>query len=208
MTRETMIRELQSMGFCAVPTVETKGEGLQYDYIMPEGAGNGSGRIGSWPVYVLSGPDSGSWSEIKAKLVSGTLDSEDIAGTELGIFVDLIFRDYYGGQFRKIEINDILWNMTELPDRLPDTLYVIFDMGSAGHGNHRPEFYINKEAMYESFREKYCTYVQPWEDMDDDELQEWYERLSDEFSEFPMNSIAEMEEDIMEEEMGWFNFIC
>ena len=186
MTRDELLNELKSVEFCAVPTVMTMDMGIQYDYVYPEGAGSGFGGMGMWPAYFISGIENGKWIEIKQKLKSEMLTVDDLEGTELGIFANNLFEDYYGACFRTIDLNDMLRGLIDLPDDLPDRIYILFDMGDIGYEGHRPEFYIHKKDLLEAFQDAYCTDIEPWDEMGTEELQEWYERIDDEFDEFPM----------------------
>lgn len=193
MKRDEYLEKLKSVSFCALPTVATMDMGLEYDYVCEEGAGTGFGGMGSWPAYMISGIETSRWTRIKKKVEEKELSQNDLEGTELGIFIESIFENYYGGQIRELEINDLLHNLIILPDILPETIYILFDMGGVGYEGHRPEFYISEDEMKEAFKSQYCSYFQAWEDMDDEELELWYSRLDTEFDSFPCFVIGDDE---------------
>lgn len=88
------------------------------------------------------------WTIIKNKLRKRELIRQDLENTELGLFVDEIFNEYYGAQFRKIELNSILENLLNLPIELPQEIYAIFDMGDIGSEEHKPIFMIIKRRCF------------------------------------------------------------
>lgn len=87
--------------------------------------------------------------------------------------------------------NDLLHNLINLPDILPETIYILFDMGDIRYEGHRPEFFISEDEMKEAFKSQYSGYIQEWEDMDDEELESWYSRIDTEFDSFPCFVIGE-----------------
>lgn len=191
MTKDEMLRILKKVEFCAIPTVITMDMGLQYDYVTPEGAGTGFGGMGRWPVYQLSGIEKSRWKEIRTKLSNKTLETLDLQGTDLDNFVESMFNEYYGTQFREIELNEMLVGLLSLPDESPTFFYAIFDMGDIGHEGHIPEFYDSKEKMLSEFQAYYCSDVDAWESMDEETLRSWIDRLDSNFDEFPMYQLEQ-----------------
>ena len=48
----------------------------------------------------------------------------------------------------------------------------------------KPEFFTSEKELKEAFRNRYVDDLTPWEDMNDEELADWYNRLHDEMEEF------------------------
>ena len=182
-TREQLLNKLHDVPFCAIATVVTEDMGLQYDYISSEGSGTGFGGMGRWPAYVFAPIPNDLWHMIRGKLNDGSLRIEDLDGTELKEFAEDLFESYYGGFFRDIELLDMMSGLKDLPESISTPFYCLFDMGDSGYANHRPVFYATEGDFIEAFIDTYCSYFDKWEEMDTEDLENWWERIED--GEFP-----------------------
>lgn len=173
MNRDEMINELKNAGIRAVPTVCTMDMGLQYDYITPFGPGTGFGGMGTWPLYRMPLVEATLWNDIVQKVKSDTIMLEDLYGTGL---------DEVIGQVQTInkEINysNLLRNIVNI--EYPCTeYYCLFDAGEWYDDRLAVEFYINESEALNAFADQYCYEDNSWEDLDDQEIEDWYNRLSD-----------------------------
>ncbi len=197
---EALLKRLKSTPFNAMPTVATYDMGLQYDYVMPEGAGSNLGSMGQWPAYWFAGIPDGKWQEIRNALSESKLTIDLLHGTDLHAFAEHIENDYYGAQFRKIELNDMLSELLTLPDSLPERFFSLFDMGYSGYSGHKPLFFETEEAFLDEFKKSYCWDIVKWDEMTDESLIYWADRIDMFLGEFPYyhfsgNSDSEEEND-------------
>ncbi len=193
MIREELIQKLSQVSFCAIPTVQTEDMGLEYDYITPKGAGSSFGNIGDWPAYKLRKIPDDQWKKIKEKVEQKSLTEADLSGTELGKLVDDL-HSIYGDLYARFypDLPDLLAGIKKLPDELPDFYYCRIDCGSWGD---KPDFYIDRKSFLEDFEVHYCSYITEWNEMSDEELQDWLDRTADDLDDFPFQ-IFDEEEDV------------
>lgn len=180
--RAKTIKQLQELGFRAIPTVATYDMGLQYDCICHDGAGTGLGNILSWPAYVFRKIDALKWTTIRGKIIDGTVCIGDLQGTDLFPFVDSILLNSSKAENKSLSI--LLGDLKGFPENFDTVFYCLFD--DVDWDYDRPEFYETKEEMISAFEEKYCIYAE-WETMDDEELEMWLERSKDDLAQFPVN---------------------
>ena len=185
MTLEEKKLILKQIVCVAVPTIATPDMGLQYDYITSEGAGSNLGNMGSWPAHKLRGVSQKKWDTIRHSLREGSFKRKTLYNTDLYSFSKCLSEEYYGGQFKKISLNQMFQGLLKLPEKTPETIYCLFDLGDIGYEGHVPEFYANEEDFIFAFRDTYCSYVDKWEDMSDEELEQWYSRTKDDLNGFP-----------------------
>ena len=181
MTREEMISALRAAGVRAIPTVATYDMGLQYEYITPEGAGTGFGGMGQWPLWKFSAIPVEQWMQIKQSLDDETLSIEGLDGTGLDGLFDAIYT------FDKLDPSDVFAELSDI-DASAGTFYCLFDAGMMYC--ERPQFYATQEEAIKAFAGAYCNDVESWDGMDDDELTEWYGKLSDELDAMPFMEVS------------------
>lgn len=189
MSREELIQKLSTIPFCAIPTVVTEDMGLEYDYVTSKGAGSSFGNIGDWPAFKMRGIPVEQWKTIKDKVESQTLEEKDLKNTDLGLLVDNL-HDLYGNLYEKyyMDISNTFKSVLTLPDILPEQFFCRIDLVNWGD---IPDFYVEEDQFLEAFENYYCCDVTEWDDMSDDELNFWYDRIKDDFSSFPYNSFDE-----------------
>mgnify|MGYP000491644776 CR=1 FL=1 len=171
MNREEMLKKLHEVSFCAVATVATMDMGLQFDYINSEGAGTGLGAFGGWPAFILRQIEYSQWKIIREKVASDTLCIDDLIGTDLENLANAI-KGFHQDQFDNLSCT--FANLTMLPDKLTDSFYCRYDLRA---WDDTPDFFEKEIDFLEEFDSIYCGELQIWDDMGDDELKEWLERI-------------------------------
>ena len=179
MKREEMIREMTKLPVRAVPVVYTDDIGIVYDYIVPEGAGQGMGAFVQWPVLHLKGVEQSQWDMIRQKIEEEMLRPEDLTGSSLEVLADWMKNcnpRYYE------ELSESFSELTELSEISPEVLYCLFDVSG---GYDEPRFFDDEEIFMEEFRSSYCNAPCTWETLEDDEIEEWYNRINEELDGVP-----------------------
>ena len=54
-----------------------------------------------------------------------------------------------------------------------------------GSGDYKPLFFGSEEAFLAAFREKYCLDIIKWDEMTNDDLTYWADRIDEFLEEFP-----------------------
>mgnify|MGYP000978758238 FL=1 len=188
MTREQLLKKLHSLSFCAIPTVETMDMGLEFDFVNSEGAGTVLGAFGEWPAIMLRRIENPQWSLIRDKIKNKTLNPSDIMGTDLEHFANAL-REFHEDDYYKL--SETLAGLLELPVLIGKVFYCRYDLGS---WDDKPDFFANESDFLAAFESYYCYYLINWDDMDDGDLEYWFDRIEDEFSEFQYISYSEDEE--------------
>ncbi len=173
-----MIAELKSIDLRAVATVATFDMGLQYDYITSEGAGTGFGDMGGWPAHILRPIGAEQWHRIRNAIKESALSYEDLEGTDLAPFVDNIH------SMKELDINEALEGILELPEDINEAFYCFYDTGTWYDSLEKPMFFTSEAEVKEEFISHYVGGIEPWEDMTDEEIENWYERLNDDLQSF------------------------
>lgn len=176
MTREEMLKKLHSIGVGAQATVGTM-DGLQYEYVTSEGWGEEFGII-YWPVYVLHGISDELLTTIKDKILCGTLSPDDLSGTDLKKFYNYI-HSIERPQDCEPSICELFEGITQIKALTDGTLYILCDSP-----DWKPEalFFDSYDCMAKAFIDQYSYDIQAWEDLDDDELACWIERIDKELN--------------------------
>ncbi len=178
MTREQMLNELKKIDLRAIATVATEDMGIQYDYANSEGSGTGFGGMGSWPAHIIRKMDGEKWKAIRSAIKESRLQEEDLEGTDLSPFVDDI------SSRKGFELSDALSGLMELPDVVDAPIYCLYDQGMWYEHTDKPQFFVDEAAFKKAFADAYVDFIRPWEDMGDEELEYWYDRLQDDLEEF------------------------
>lgn len=181
MTRDEMLVKLHNIRIAAQPTVITYDMGLQYEYVTPEGHGEGFGNMGDWPVYKLKGITPKILEYVKLKLREGTLSIDDLGDTDLARFYDNTI-----GCGRPAScipsICDFFRTIVSVKLGQDGILFALCD---AGQWTPEAYFYSTYEELEEAFAAFYVTYIEEWCDMEDDDLKLWVERIEDELDSLP-----------------------
>lgn len=82
-------------------------------------------------------------------------------------------------------LNDTFSGLLNLPGEITTPFYCLHDL-------HDPsdivEFFQLEGDLRNAFHRKYCSNVSLWDDMTNEELEEWIERLNEDFQLFPLTS--------------------
>ncbi len=173
MTREEKLALLHSISFGAWPTVATMDMGLQYEYVTPEGYGCEFGAFGSWPAHKIYDVSAEAFERIKNKLRSGSLQKEDLEGTGLLRFYENVY-----SPFRPDSVPTVSELFKELlhVNINDDVVYALCDPLSWS-----PEayFYSSYDEMAAAFIDRYQSYTEKWDDLDDEQLDNWIDSLEE-----------------------------
>lgn len=183
-----MLVKLHSVSFCAVPTVATMDMGLEFEYVSSEGAGSVLGAFGEWPAIMLRPIPSEQWKAILEKVKDEKLTLYDLAGTDLEkLAIDI--KKYHEDQFN--DLSDTFSGLLTLADEITAPFYCLYDLRA---WDDSAEFFQVESDLHNAFYERYCWDEISWDDMDDDELEEWNERINEEFQTFPLITYEERNE--------------
>ena len=187
MCREEILEKLRNIRVGAQPTCITMDMGLQYEYVTPEGYGEGLGNMGEWPVYVIQNITEDFLCSIQKRIAAKELSLEDLEGTDLGKLCNAITEipRLPGYEFNVCEFLKDLCHIAKVTD---NTLYVLCD---AGQWEPEVHFFETYDEMEEAFVNYYVTYVNEWESFTDDEITEWLERIQDELDGIPCISFTD-----------------
>ena len=181
MTRDEMLTRLSGIRIAAQPTVITYDMGLQYEYVTPEGHGEGFGNMGEWPVYRLQGVSIELMKHVQLKVREGTLSVEDLGDTDLRCFYDNVI-----GSGRPASciptICDFFETILSIDQLHEDTLFVLCD---AGQWKPSAYFFGTYEDLENAFVDNYVTYIEKWSDMKNEDLELWLERTENELDSIP-----------------------
>lgn len=173
MDRKDTLARLHNIPFGAKATVITMDMGLQYQYVCPEGAGDGFGNMGDWPCHYIRAINKDKLAAIRSKIKQGILVPSDFDGTNLKSFHEYVFSvDRFEEQNPNEKFNDLC----SLPEDYDGDIYCLCD---ARDWYPTLKFFTNQKALEEAFQKEYCDDINKWDSMSDDELQEWLERISD-----------------------------
>lgn len=191
MDRTEMLNMLHSIRVGAQPTVITYDMGLQYEYVTPEGHGEGFGNMGAWPTYCLNNINNVVFETIKHKIKDGVLTTDDLAGTDLLLFYNHVF-DIPRPESCIPDICDFFENLLSVQLKSNGQLYVMCD---ACQWEPEAYFYSTYEELEEAFADYYASDVEEWECLDDEELDEWLHRAEEELDSIPFVILREEDHD-------------
>ncbi len=175
MTREEKIKIMKSAGLRAAPTVMTFDMGLEYEYITPEGVGSGFGGMGSWPALAFGPFPEEKWNKIITAIRNKNLTMDMLAGTGLDTLADEVH------SFEEVPLHE-LYEKLPLVQNPQNKFYSLFDTGLWYAAP--PEFLDSKEELEKRFKEDYCGWITPWNELSDNNVDNWYEKLHDKLNEF------------------------
>lgn len=178
MTREEMLNELHSINIGAQATVATMDMGLQYEYVTKEGWGENFGCMGDWPAYALHEISDDLIIALKAKIMTKSLSLADFAGTNLEKFYNYVFNVERPSEYIP-SLSDFFEGIIHICSVPNGTLYVLCD---ARQWEPEAQFFDSYDALAQAFLDQYNYGIQEWEDMDDDELADWIEKIDNELS--------------------------
>ncbi len=189
MTRAEMIEELKAIDLRAVPTVITFDMGLEYDYVTSKGAGTSFGGMGGWPAHIFRPIKQEKWQRIRKAVKTMELRYEDLEGTDLSFFVQNIH------SLRDFDLSEALDGLLELPEQMKDHFYCFYDTGTWYNSLEKPMFFMSAIEVKREFINAFANDIILWDDMDDDEVKTWYDRIHDDMNSFVFIRYYDDEED-------------
>lgn len=177
MNREEMLKELQSEKI-RVGLTYTNDMGIEYSFIVPEGAGDILGQMGDWPVYKLEKIEETKWKEIQESVANSIVNWKTIEGTSLEHFLRFVYekRKSIVSTNKLDNLNVVFQDLKNLPETLNEDFYCVFDaLGFDERLN--PRFYENEDLLIDGFKKQYCpeSWITKWDEMSDEEIERWYE---------------------------------
>ena len=175
MTREEMLNKLHEIKISAQPTAITDDMGLQYEYVTPEGYGEGFGNMGDWPFHKIENVSQEDLAFIKEKILKNRLTVEDIEDTAFESFFNFIPMDISDDE-NDVEISSFFKDLISVKTPKDGIVYAFCD---AGQWEPEVYFYNSYDEIEEAFVDMYVTYIDRWEDLSDKELEEWLIRIEE-----------------------------
>jgi hypothetical protein len=166
MNRDKMLTILHSLKLGVELTALTTEGALDCTYVTSKGFFNEWRELFDWPYYRLTITDCEKLLEIKKKVEQRTLTFEDLEGTE--------FKNLYSSEMGDdIDLVNIFFsNIDNISCCVDSKIYVSVDDDVA-------YFFETYNAFEKAFEERLILDVL-WEDMSDDELAEWVQRVTQE----------------------------
>ena len=146
--------------------------------------------MGDWPAYRLEDLTEEKINIIKAKIQAKILTVEDLDGTDLRLFYDYVFNVWRPDSCIP-DICDFFENLLSVSLNPNGQLYILCD---ACQWEPEAYFYSTYEELEEAFVDYYASDVEPWEDLEDEELEEWLRRTEDELDAIPFVVLREEED--------------
>lgn len=164
MTRVEMINRLSKVEYTEIwPKDDWKDIGYTELPIWLNGNGYGYfGHDDQSICYKLSGIPDPKWRLIREKISENKLSIEDVQGTSL---TALYIIEEYDPDY---DLNELLKELLILPESLGKFFYCVETCGDYC-------FFNTEEEAYDSVKRDEC--YTKWEELNDDELAEWVERL-------------------------------
>lgn len=171
MKRNEMLELLSEHPTAAELVVLTSEMAIECTYISRQGFKNEWLGIDQWPAYAILFADKNSFLEISERISAHLLKLEDIQDTALcSVYTDL---------FEKTgDLNVIFSQLTDIEYPENGKIYLLRTSEGVKIFAEYDDFdaYFVKELLTD------CT---PWETLNDDELEEWIERVRSEFKGIP-----------------------
>ena len=142
------------------------GKGFSYDWVSFDDP---------WPAIKITDITCEQLQKIKNKLSLGILSADDLKGSQLLTMYNSFDND--------ISIQDAFGNLRDVMLNENDELYVFCDMCDRGI---KYRFFSNYNTFAKAFEEIYMYVDTKWEDLSDDDLVSWTERLEYEFDSIPL----------------------
>jgi hypothetical protein len=177
MNRDEMLTILHGLKLGVELTALTTEEALECIYVTSKGFFHEWRALCDWPYYRLNNTDCGKLLEIKNKVKQHRLTFEDLENTE--------FKNLYSSEMGEDvdSVNMFFANIDNISCCDDGKLYVFVDDDVA-------YFFETYSAFEKAFEERLILDVL-WEDMSDDELAEWVERVTHEDLTFQFAGIEE-----------------
>lgn len=195
MNRAEMLAKLHSIKPGVELTVLQSEEALACEYVTQNGYLSEWIGLHDWPVVRLSSVNPVLLEVIKEKIHGGTLTFQDIDGTPIHALLDKFLSEYSDEDSKNYTddrvLNALLVSLKNVTISAGDELYAIFDSRAALPSF---KFFTDYETMAVYFCEDYKGTDSSWEEMSDDDLEQWLERLEEGYEGVPFYDIGIEEE--------------
>ena len=166
MNRDEMLSILHNLKVGVELTALTTEEALECTYFTSKGTGYEWRALDDWPYYTVIINDCNKFLEIQEKAKKQTLTYQDLETTEL----EKLYSSAVGKNI--VSVNMFFEHLDNISLHDNGILYVLVDDGVA-------YFFKTFSAFEEAFEERLVLDTL-WENMSDDELAAWIERVTDE----------------------------
>ena len=186
-----MLKKLHSIKPGVELTILPSEGALECEYVSKNGCTYEWIGMYDWPIARLSNIFPDYLEAIKKKLQAGTLTFGDIDGTPIHALIDKYLSDYSDEDDKNYTdagvLRSLLGSLKNITLSRDGELYAIFDT----YATHPCfEFFTDYETMCVYFCEDYKGTNCSWEAMSDDDLEQWLERLENEFQGVPFYDIG------------------
>lgn len=178
MNREEMLNKLHSIKPGVRLTVLPDEYALECDYVTRFGNYYEWIGMNDWPVVMISKLQREEFESIKTKLQTGSLALDDIRATQ----ISNLYLAYYNEDADPKWLNKALSSLITIDLNQDGELYVIVD---ATGSETSFSFYSDYDSMATAIENKYATCVTPWDNMSDDALSAWIERIEEYYDGIP-----------------------
>ena len=189
MTREEMLDKLHKIRLGAQATVATMDMGLQYEYVTSEGYGESFGGMGEWPAYRLEGTSLSKFEIIKAKIRDKTLTLFDLENTDFKLFYNHVFCVDRPEEYIPA-ISDFFEGLQSVLLSQEGTIYALCD---SLQWKPTAYFFGTYNELETEFLIQYVYDIEEWENLEDEDLKNWIERLEHELNSIPFITFHEEE---------------
>ena len=175
MTREEKLKKLHTVDVGVDLTAWTEEWAFECKIITPKGCKYEWISLDSWLSFRLEIPDREVLNTIREKLESGSLEPEDLGNTDL-------VRVYNAVQEEdpSVQLYSLFDELQQFVCKAGDSIYTYY---CEKYGKMR--FFTELKEFLEDFSEHYIGEVTPWEELQDDELDEWLQLIPQCFQQFP-----------------------
>lgn len=171
MEREEMLEKLKNINVGVKLVALTSEVALECTYVTSEGIGYEWRSLYDWPTCaVIKNVSSELLCTVKEKLASKTLTLSDIEKTSLEQF-------YFG---EKISVGDFFSHVQDVDTLCGNELYALSI-------DEKVYFYVDYKSFENAFQKNYAICDTYWENMSDEDLEEWINRLENEEWSIPLD---------------------
>ena len=176
MKREGMLKRLQNVDFGVELVALTSEDALERTFINSKGfAYDWVSFDEPWPAIKITDLTNEQLNSIKDKLRNKSLSKDDLKGTQL-----LSMFEETGNNGN---ICDAFIGLQNVVFETDNTLFALYDMEC-----NMPiyTFYTDYALFVKAFEERYMRVDAEWQDLSDEDLMSWIDRLEYEFSDVPL----------------------
>lgn len=176
MTREEMLTKLKNIKPTACSLVMTYDMGMQFEIMTSEGARTEIGNYSDWPYWKFKRLSSEELDILKTKIENKTLSVEDFSEPLLTLVKSII------DGVKDIDLSETFKELLKYPlSETEKDFYVFCDIEN---WNFEILFFGKLEEMEKDFVERFAVF-NSWEEMDNEELEEYCNLLDEESEGIP-----------------------